>query len=40
MDSKLPNLVLQDAKNDYSLHPKIFELFDWNTNIKESMRNL
>jgi hypothetical protein len=24
----------------YSLRPKLLECFDWNTNIKESMRNL
>jgi hypothetical protein len=24
----------------YSLHPKLLEYFDWNANIKESMRNL
>jgi hypothetical protein len=24
----------------YSLHPKLLECFDWNRNIKESMRNL
>jgi hypothetical protein len=24
----------------YSLRPKLIECFDWNTNIKESMRNL
>jgi hypothetical protein len=24
----------------YSLHPKLLECFDWNTNIKEFVRNL
>jgi hypothetical protein len=24
----------------YSLRPKLLEYFDWNTNIKESMKNL
>jgi hypothetical protein len=24
----------------YSFHPKLLECFDWNTNIKELMRNL
>jgi hypothetical protein len=24
----------------YSFRPKLLECFDWNTNIKESMRNL
>jgi hypothetical protein len=24
----------------YSLHPKFLECFDWNTNIKEFVRNL
>jgi hypothetical protein len=28
------------AANSYSFGPKLFKYFDWNTNIRESMRNL
>jgi hypothetical protein len=39
VSNPLPHPRFQ-AHNLYSLHPKLLECFDWNTNIKESMRNL
>jgi hypothetical protein len=33
-------MVLKCHLISYSLHPKLLKCFDWNTNIKESMRNL